>query len=73
MLRFISVDTTESLTPKRKTKEVQEAVTQPEVEANKAAGKEYLVPEYYEHDLDTYGQLFVDMEKYRIPQPSAKE
>jgi len=43
-----------------------------QAEVNKAAGNEYLVPEYYEHNVDTYGELFVEMDKYRIPQPSAK-
>lgn len=42
------------------------------VEPNEPAGNEYKAPEYYAHDINTYGQLFVDMEKYRLPQPSAK-
>lgn len=34
---------------------------------------DYKVPEYYKHDKWTFLDLMIDMEKYRLPQPSAKK
>ncbi|KAI1299314.1 hypothetical protein HDE_03888 [Halotydeus destructor] len=39
---------------------------------NQPAGNEYGAPEFYKYNVDTYAELFVEMDKYRLPQPSAK-
>jgi len=46
--------------------------SKPTTEANKPAGKEYLVPEYYQHTKDSYADLIVDMKSARLPVPSNK-
>jgi hypothetical protein len=63
---------TKAKSPSRTKAQDGQPPKQVEAVTNKAAGDEYLVPEYYEHNVDTYGELFVEMDKYRIPQPSAK-
>ncbi|XP_067136183.1 uncharacterized protein NdufV3 [Centruroides vittatus] len=34
---------------------------------------DYKVPEYYEHNKWTFVDLMLEMEKLRLPQPSAKQ
>ena len=36
---------------------------------NRAAGDEYLVPEYFSHDINSYADLNMQMQKHRLPRP----
>lgn len=41
----------------------------PKIEPNQPAGNEYKVPEYFQHDKDTYAELMAQMQKQRLPRP----
>ena len=57
------------ITPKTQTTASSQPPSHSPPVANKAAGSEYLVPEYFQHNQDTYADLFVDMARHRLPPP----
>lgn len=57
------------ITPKTQTTASSQPASHSPPVANKAAGDVYLVPEYFQHNQDTYADLFVDMARHRLPPP----